>query len=76
MSLRIEIDRVEGVLLADGWRTVADESFEIDASSEFFADEELVGNVDGAWVRFMDDERQEICAPFAAVRAVCLRPDE
>jgi hypothetical protein len=76
VCLRIDIDLVEGVLLDDGWRTVASESFEID-TCEFYADEELVGNVDGsAWVRFTDPDRQEIFAPLSAIRAVCLRPDE
>lgn len=30
MGLNINIDAIEGVLLADGWHMVADESFDID----------------------------------------------
>jgi len=31
MSLAIDIDKVATVLLADGWHTVEDDSFDIDA---------------------------------------------
>lgn len=31
MSLYIDVDKVTGVLLADGWHLVADKSFDLDA---------------------------------------------
>jgi hypothetical protein len=47
MSLAIDVDRVAAVLLADGWHTVSNDSFELDAYEYLQHDDEDVGTPGG-----------------------------
>jgi hypothetical protein len=77
MSLRIDIDYVKSVLLADGWHPVYKESFDID-SYEFIQEANsrpmLIHSGEhstcAAGFSFMEDEDTVISGPMTAILAV------
>jgi hypothetical protein len=80
MSLRIDVDLVEAVLLEDGWHQVHDVSFDLDAY-EFLSEGELVGNGDGSIVpytgfAFLEEDGRQIAGPLSAIKAVRHRRDD
>lgn len=53
MSLAIDIDRIEAVLLADGWHIIAPKSFELDAYEYIReADRDPTKSGTSLWLRF------------------------
>lgn len=79
MSLYINADMVTEVLLADGWHTVADDSFTIDAYEFHWNDQLLLrgGQVDGVpstGFAFTDEHKGDvITGPLTSVLAVRTR---
>lgn len=72
MSLRIEIDHVTEVLLADGWHKVLDRSFDIDAY-EFESNERVICSPGEFGYRFDTEiagRRCRLSGPLSAVLAV------
>lgn len=74
MSLRIDIDKVTAVLLADGWHTVDDASFDCDAYEFMSGDGELVhgGGQSGVCATGFgfNSEDARIYGPLTAILAV------
>lgn len=75
MSLYIEESKVSSVLLADGWHSVLDNSFETD-SYEFHSGDYLtvgggaVPGVPHTGFRFTDDDYNTVAGPLTAILAV------
>jgi hypothetical protein len=79
MSLYIDVDKVTEVLLADGWHTVADESFDLD-SYEYHHGELLLhgggsGGICATGFTFIEDvgyatPPRRIAGPLTAILAV------
>ena len=75
MSLRIDVDKVVAVLLADGWHEVADQSFDTDAY-EFVHDGGTIlsgGQSDGVCATgftFTTKEAHRVSGPLTAILAV------
>jgi hypothetical protein len=88
MSLAINVDNVSAVLLADGWHTVADDSFMLD-SYEFVCRETLAhgggdGGICATGFRFLEDfddnagkayrgDNARVSGPLTAILAVIER---
>lgn len=73
MSLVLEVEAVERVLLADGWHRVHDSSFEATRRCEFVLDEEQV--LVPEWAAFTFLERRvwrsvRVSGPLSAVLAL------
>ncbi len=68
MSLAIDVDNVSAVLLADGWHTVADQSFEIDAY-EFMWQGDLLYNANAGFA-FTETDGAVVMGPMTAILAV------
>jgi len=80
MSLAIDVDEVEAVLLADGWHVVIDDTFDLDAY-EFKRDTSLVhgGGSNGVCATgfvFEDDDGQFMAGPLTAILAVRWKRDD
>ena len=74
MSLSIDVDKVIGVLLADGWHEVGGDSFTLDAY-EYLSGDQLVhgGGQSGVCVtgfEFTDIGGYVIAGPLTAIHAV------
>ena len=71
MSLFIEVDQVAAVLLADGWHTVKDRSFYLDAY-EFQHDGVLLGGADvcSTGAIWTEADGAIVCCPLTAVLAI------
>lgn len=83
MSLLIDVDHVTAVLLADGWHTVLDQSFELDAY-EYVRGMEMKDTLWPTGVRLgggaeplvpatgavWEEETGRICCPITAILAV------
>ena len=74
MSLRIDVDKISAVLLADGWHEVVDQSFALDAY-EYVHNEDTIhkgggGNVTSTGFCFKDDTGSSMCGPLTAILAV------
>jgi len=78
MSLAIDVDKVEAVLLADGWHLVAEKSFDLDAY-EFHHEKSFIlkgGEVEGvpstgaAW---KEADGSRVYCPITAIQAVRIR---
>jgi len=81
MSLYIDVDQVGAVLLIDGWHTVADDSFSIDAYEYHYCDQMLLrgGQVDGVpstGFTFIDSTGSCITGPLTSVLAVRMKDDD
>jgi len=79
MSLYIDIDKVSSVLLADGWYSVFELSFDVDAyeylqrtDNDPFKDKLLHGGGTGATWKLPTGER--ICCPIDSILAVREKP--
>src|SRR5271166_596156 len=75
MSLYIEVDDVAAVLLADGWHTVTNKSFELDAYEFHNGKVDLLcgGAVEGVCSRgamWTEADGAIVCCPLTAVLAV------
>ncbi len=71
MSLNIEPDRVEEVLLADGWHAVARRTFALDAYEFVDGDEVLHGAGTGfSFVEDIDPGQVIVSGPLTSVLAV------
>ncbi len=75
MSLAIDVDRVDQVLLADGWHHVADHSFDLDAY-EFMHDGRAVlaggqvSLVPSTGARWTEPDGSVVACPMTAILAV------
>jgi hypothetical protein len=74
MSLSIDVDKVTGVLLPDGWHDVADNSFDVDAY-EFVHHGETIhrggeGGVTSEGFRFKDGGGQRFYGPLTTLQAI------
>jgi hypothetical protein len=79
VSLDIDVDQVEGVLLADGWHTVANSTFELDAYEFQWQGRACLrgGNetlLPALGARWEEADGARIACPATAVLAVRLRP--
>lgn len=77
MSLAIDVDRVSDVLLADGWHTVANNSFAIDSYEFLWNGDLMLGGgqdklVPAAGFSFTDTQLGTISGPLTSVLAVRL----
>jgi hypothetical protein len=75
MSLRINVDKVKQVLLADGWHKVIDGSFDIDAYEFLWNDTVLVGGgtvqgVPSTGAMWTEEDGSYIACPLTAILAV------
>lgn len=81
MSLNIEVDDVQQVLLADGWHTVAHDSFEIDAYEFHHLERDrLLGGVaegvcstGAVWT---EKDGAQVYCPLTAILAVRTKPSK
>jgi hypothetical protein len=69
MSLAIDVDTVEMVLLADGWHEVAEASFDIDAY-EYRHDRHTLVSGGAAGARWKEPSGAVVVCPLTAVLAV------
>ena len=86
MSVKINIDAVEGVLLVDGWYTVADKAFDIDSyefsgeggSFEANASPRLLGGQEkllpSVGARWIEPDGAQVFCPLTAALAVRYAP--
>lgn len=74
MSLAIDVDKVNAVLLADGWHKVADQSFDLDAYEYIHGSATIhkggQGGVTSTGFRFKDDGNYVMYGPLTAILAV------
>lgn len=74
MSLAIDVDNVTAVLLADGWHTVVDDSFNLDAYEYTWQGEALHGGgqsgVCATGYAFTDSDGDSLAGPLTAILAV------
>lgn len=74
MSLNIDVDKVTEVLLADGWHTVADGSFDLDSYEFHHGDHVLHGGgrsgVCATGFTFRDANGESLFGPLTAILAV------
>ncbi len=74
MSLKIDVNAVEAVLLADGWHSVAENSFDLDAY-EFYHEKEQIysGGKDGTpttGAQWAEPDGAQVSCPITAILAV------
>jgi Tfp pilus assembly protein PilV len=71
MSLYIEVDGIAAVLLADGWHTIKDKSFDLDAY-EFQHSNTLLGGADvcSTGAIWTEADGAVVCCPLTAVLAI------
>lgn len=79
MSLSIDVDEVTAVLLADGWHTVVDESFTLDAYEFHWQGQLLVGGgtvqgVPSTGFEFHGPDGQVWVGPLTSVLAIRRKP--
>ena len=75
MSLAIDVDKVEKVLLADGWHEVADASFGLDSYEYVHRDQIVLGGGKVAGVPSLgaiwkERDGSVVACPFTAILAV------
>jgi hypothetical protein len=79
MSLYIDVDNVTEVLLADGWHTVADGSFDLDAYEYHHNDHVLQGGgnygVCANGFTFINPDGDTLFGPLTAILAVKTRKE-
>lgn len=75
MSLAINTDDVEGVLLADGWHDVTNRSFDIDAYEYTWNGRVVLGGgvcegVPSTGYEFTSTDGKKYCGPLTAILSV------
>lgn len=74
MSLKIDVDTVEAILLADGWHNVAGNSFDLDAYEFFHGKRRLFsggkGGTPSMGATWTDGDGTEFSCPITAILAV------
>lgn len=73
MSLRIDVDKVRAVLLADGWHDVRNDSFNLDAYDYIWSDHALHSGglgVCSIGFEFIDGDGYVLSGPLTSVLAV------
>ena len=75
MSLSLEVKQVSGVLLADGWHTVAEQSFDLDAYEYWHGGHmRQKEGVPATGAKWREPDGTMVVCPLVSVLAVRLTP--
>jgi hypothetical protein len=81
MSLAIQVDDVVSVLMDDGWHSVADKSFSIDAYEFLWGEDVLLGGgtvrgVSASGAGWREPDGSCVACPLPAIKAVRHAPSQ